>query len=283
MKHFELHLKEQFSFLGENGSDPILTAYLPFNMNEMPRQHQKRPTLLICPGGGYSIVSQREAEVVGLHFLPQGFNVFVLNYSVAPHRFPTQIREVAAATELIHQNAEEWNVDTERVAIMGFSAGGHLAAHYSVAFDCAEVRAVLPESKPVNATVLGYPVITAEPEISHSGSFKNLLGVEELTPEQIEKFSCDRHVRDTTAPTFLWHTAEDGCVSVQNTLLYAQKLAQHKVPFEVHIYPFGCHGLSTCDHQVVDNLTVEIQYDSAWLSDVKKWFDYIWPFRRTKD
>ena len=101
MRYEVLHLKDRFPFLGENGCDPTLEVYLPQIMTEMGRHDWKRPSILICPGGGYAGVSQREGEPIGLHFLPEGYNVFVLTYSVAPNRFPTQLREVAAAMELI--------------------------------------------------------------------------------------------------------------------------------------------------------------------------------------
>lgn len=144
-----MHLKKFFPQLGTESIDPTVTAYLPDNLVEMRRQNQKHPCLLICPGGGYAMCSQREADPIAYHFLPEGYNVFVLNYSVAPSRFPTQLREVAAAMELIYRYAEEWHCDSTRVEIMGFSAGGHLAAQYSTCFDWPEVREAFPDSKPV--------------------------------------------------------------------------------------------------------------------------------------
>ena len=122
-------------------------------------QSQDRPAVVVCPGGGYRRVSQREGEPIALHFLPHGYNVFVLWYSVSPNRFPTQLREVAAAMELLHENAEAWHCDTDKIAIMGFSAGGHLAAHYSNAYHWPEVREMFPRSKPGSATLLCYPVM----------------------------------------------------------------------------------------------------------------------------
>lgn len=275
MIHKTLELKDHFDFIGKNSENPALDIYLPYNMTEMNRQNQKRPCLLICPGGGYGMCSQRESEPIALHFLPEGFNVFVLTYSVAPNRFPTQIREVAAAMELIYANAQEWNCDTEKIAIMGFSAGGHLAAHYSTMFDCKEVREVLPESKSVNASVLCYPVITADFSFAHQGSIINLLGREPENSEEADYFSCEKQVRDITPPAFIWHTAQDGCVPVKNSLLYAGALAQKSIPVELHIYPFGGHGLSTCDKHTVDNVDNIIAYDSAWLDSLKKWFRLI--------
>ena len=124
MIYEKIHLKEHFDFLGANDADPTLELYLPRNLSEMKREQQKRPCMLILPGGAYAFCSQRESEPMALHFLPEGYNVFVLTYSVAPHRFPTQLREVAAAMELIHANADKWNCDVSKIAIMGFSAGG---------------------------------------------------------------------------------------------------------------------------------------------------------------
>ena len=206
MKCETLHLKEIYPFLGGDGRDAVLDCYLPYNMPEMHREAQKRKTLLICPGGGYYFVSEREGEPIAVHFLAAGYNVFVLHYSVDVHRFPAQICEVAAAVELIRARADEWNCDAERLALLGFSAGGHLAAHYATAFDCAAVRAFFPASRNVNAVLLGYPVITAETGVTHAGSFEHLCGHFPLTADEDAQLSCDRLVRDDTPPTFLWQT-----------------------------------------------------------------------------
>lgn len=274
MRYDTIHLEERFPFLGEDGKDPRLEIYLPENMAEMGREHRKRPCLLICPGGGYCACSHREAEAIAVHFLPEGMNVFILWYSVAPHRYPAQLREAAAAMELIHQNAEEWNCDPSKIAILGFSAGGHLAAHYTNAYDCAEVRAVFPESKPVNASVLCYPVITADPAFSHAGSFQNLLG-HAPDAKEIERFSCDRLVRAETPPAFLWHTSTDDAVPVMNSYLYAMALAKFGIPTELHVYPFGQHGLATADCQTVDDMNENIVHASAWLPAAKRWLRLI--------
>lgn len=271
MIHEVLYLKDRFPFLGEDGKDPNVSIYLPEPMWEMGWEDKKRPCLVVIPGGGYAMCSQREAEPIALQFLPEGFNVFVLRYSVAPHRFPTQLREVAALMELIYENAEKWHCDTDRVAIIGFSAGGHLSAHYSTCYDIPEVREVFPESKPVQASVLSYPVISADPKIAHIGSFQNLLGVKNLTAEQEEKFSCDRQVTEKTPPAFLWHTAEDSVVPVANSLVYARALADHNVSVSVHIYPKGWHGLSTVDSQTNNTLPEDVCHAADWLSAVKKW------------
>lgn len=276
MIHEVIYLKERFPFLGENGNNPDVSLYLPDPMWEMNRGDKKRPCLVICPGGGYGMVSQREGEPIAFHFLPDGYNVFVLHYSVAPNRFPTQIREVAAVLELIHENADLWHCDTSRVAILGFSAGGHLAAHYSTCFDIPEVRQVFPDSKPVQASVLCYPVISADPAFGHLGSFRNLLGVDNLTKEQEEKFSCDRRVTEHTPPAFLWHTAADDCVPVVNSLTYARALADHNIPFALRVYPYGNHGLATVDGETNDNLSEAVTCAQAWLTDAKQFLEFVW-------
>ena len=275
MKCEVLHLKDYYPFLGEDNCDPTVEMYLPFNLTEMGRQNDKRPCMIVCPGGAYAFCSQREAEPIALQFLPQGYNVFTITYSVNPHRFPTQLREVAALMELIYKNADAWNCDTSKIAIIGFSAGGHLAAHYSTMFDCKEVREVFPESKSVNASVLCYPVITADPLHAEKGSIHNLVGKTDISPEETEYFSCEKNVKDTTPPAFIWHTSEDTCVHVMNSLLYAGTLSAHKVPFELHIYPYGAHGLSTGDAQTNGNMNEKIEHVGNWLTSLEKWLKLI--------
>lgn len=276
MNYQEIHLKERFPFLGENGRDPVLQVYvqdtLQREMTDMEERYGARPSVLVCPGGGYCFVSLREAEPIAVHFLPEGFNVFVLTYSVGEEdRFPVQLREVAAAMELIYENAAAWCCDTSRIAIMGFSAGGHLAAHYTNYYACPQVREVFPESKKVNASILCYPVITADPAYYHGGSIKKVAGHFPITEEEKDIFSCERQVTDATPPTFLWHTAEDNTVPVENTLFYAAALAAHKVPFACHIYPFGEHGKATADMHTCREVEPNTRYLREWLTSAKQW------------
>ena len=124
MRNKRLHLKDNYEFLGANGADPTLDLYLPFNMTEMGRGDQKRPCMLICPGGGYGFCSQRESEFVALQFLAHGFNAFVLTYSTETHRYPTQIREVAAALELKdHLYGGKWDWMDIAITMAGVGVG----------------------------------------------------------------------------------------------------------------------------------------------------------------
>ena len=269
MEYKRIHLNDFFPALKKTDEDAVLEYYLPEKV--LIPEHNKRPCVLICPGGGYTGCSRREAEPIALQFLPESYNVFILTYSVAPHRFPQQLLEVAAALELIHQKADEWGCDSTKVAICGFSAGGHLAAHYSTCYDCDAVRAVFPNSKPVQASVLGYPVITADARYAHMGSFEGLIGHTPESLEEIAFFSCDQQVSATTPPAFIWHTSEDEVVPVMNSLLYAAALTRHNVPVELHIYPSGWHGLSTLDNQTCGPLSDPVFRARRWLDEVKGW------------
>ncbi len=275
-----VHLKEVFPVLGENGRDPYVTAYLADDLTEIGRDGQRRPCLLICPGGGYLDCSQRESEPVAFHFLPYGFNVFILTYSVFPNRYPVQIREAAGAMELIRRNAADWRCDPARTAIMGFSAGAHLAAHYSTSWDCPEVREVFPDSFPARASVLCYPVITTEEPWSIRRCFHVLAGKEDPLKEEIDRFSCEKLVRADTPPAFLWHTSVDPDVSAVNSLLYAQALTAYHIPFELHVFPFGRHGLATCDLMTndPDQLGPDEAYDHRWLEEAVKWLMRMLPW-----
>ena len=274
MRVFEIDLKEKYAFLGEEGRSPTLTCYLPQNMIAMGRADEMRPTILICPGGGYANCSEREAEPIALKFLNWGFNAVILRYSCAPHRFPVQLLEVAAAFEEIYANAGDWHCDTNKIGIIGFSAGGHLITHYSNAYDCEEVRKIFPNSKKPNFCVPCYPVISADESFAHKGSFINLLG-EYPSGDALKRFSCENLVTPNTPPTFIWHTTEDQSVPVKNSIVYAAALADNKVPFSLHIYPYGVHGISTVDHLTLDDekLDSKTLLAQVWLDEFKKWFD----------
>lgn len=272
MKHFVIHLKDHFPILGENEKDPYVEAFLPTNMDIDKCREAKRPCLVILPGGGYTRISPRESEPLALDFFSLGYHIFILHYTPGPeHNFPTQLREVAAVMELIHANTNNWLCDAEHVAIMGFSAGGHLAAHYSNSYDLPQIREIFPDSHGVQACILGYPVISADPAIAHFGSFRSLTGKELLSEEDIAFYSCEKLVTSKTPPTFLWHTAADQLVPVAHSIVYASALADHKIPFEVHIFPFGRHGLGNVKNDPAKIIPPEAFPNRQWLDLARSW------------
>lgn len=271
------YLKEYFPQLGENGCNAHIDCYVPWSFKHSGEalSTKKYPCMVVCPGGAYSRTSDREAEPIAMQFVAEGYRVVVVRYSCAPHTFPQQLREVAGAMELVYTHADAWNIDVTRIAIIGCSAGAHLAAQYTNRYDCSEVRQLFPESKPVQASVLSYPVITDDPQYKHAGSIENYLGYE---PTERNEKGCANEcmVSAKTPPTFIWHTSEDQVVPVQNSLLYAKALSDHKVPFEMHIYPFGEHGLSTVDEVVyMEEKPPHVARAHKWVEDVKTWLKMI--------
>jgi len=255
--------------LEEGAYKPYMTVYSISNMTEVDTG-KKRPTVLVVPGGGYNMVSQRCSEPIMTQFLAKGYTVAILNYSVRPAQYPTQLLEISRAVWLLRLHNEKYQVDTEKIAVIGFSAGGHLCANLAVSWNKPFISEMIgmPEgmNKP-NALILGYPVISSK-FFPHQGSFDTLLG-ENATDAQLDEVSCELHVGDHTPPTFLWHTANDNVVPVENTLAFSLSLAKQKIPFEVHIYPEGSHGLSICTNDV----NSPNEHASAWIESCLKWTD----------
>ena len=273
MEVFSIKLGEEYNL----GTNATLTAYLPQNLKEMGWENDLRPAVVLCPGGGYRMVSEREAEPVALKLLTLKLNVFILNYSVAPARYPTQLLEVAAAFDIITKNAKNWHTDKNNIGVMGFSAGGHLAAHYSNRFDIEEIKKVVKNPKQPDFCVLGYPVISADPAVCHLGSFKNLLGIEDVNKEIVENYSCDRMVNENTPKTFIFTTCTDATVPAVNSMLYSTALAKNNIPYCLHIYPYGRHGLATADEISCGekHLTSPAVYRVAdWIEEFKHWVRY---------
>ena len=228
-------------------SEAIISAYIPENSEEI-NINKKRETIIICPGGGYEFTSDREAEPIALKFVAQGFNAVVIRYSIAPVRYPTALLELAETVRYVREKEKEWNVDTEKVIVCGFSAGGHLAGSLGVLWNNEIIEKYLDiknEKVKPNAMILCYPVISSG-EFAHKGSFDSLLGEKEAEISR-ENLSLEKLVSIETPKTFLWHTFDDGTVPVQNSLLFSNALASNKVQFELHIYPSGVHGLGLCE------------------------------------
>lgn len=222
---------------------------------------QLRPFVLVCPGGGYAMTSDREADPIALAYLSEGFHSGVLRYSVGKDAaFPNPIVDLSVAIRIIRENAERWHVDSNKIAIVGFSAGGHLVAMQGVHWNDPEImklsNCVNGENKP-NALVLGYPVITSGC-FTHGGSMQNFLREyyadknEKEINEMIDYAACEKHVGEHTPPSFIVHTCKDNAVPVMNSLMFAEALNKNNIDFELHIYEQGEHGLAranqTTDH-----------------------------------
>ncbi len=268
-----VHLKDTYGNLGENGADPTLEIMVQDDFfKDTPR-----PAILICPGGGYCMTWGGEGQNVAFDYLAIGCNCFILRYSTSPHRYPTQVIEAAFALKYITENSEKFNIDVEKIAIMGFSAGGHVAASYCTLRGNDEILEKIPNPVNVSIALLCYPVITGE-EPTHVDSFRKLSGHEVITEEDVEKFSLERHVNsELTPPTFIWCNSDDWAVNPLNSLKYAAALGEKKIPYELHIFPEGKHGVSTGKYGLVKNPESEdIKHLSIWTElacrYIKKYF-----------
>lgn len=239
MNTYKLNLLEKET---EYGFMPTLTAYI---IDGNPNEVEMRPAVLVIPGGGYSNVSYREGERIALSYNAAGFHTFILDYSVSPHRHPLPILNAAKALEIIRENALKWNVDKDKIAVCGFSAGGHLAASISTLWNDKHIFGCDEDINKLHrpdASILCYPVISGG-EHTHKGSLINLTG-SETSNDLWDELSLEKRVDENTPPAFLFHTYADNVVPVENSLLYAEALRKNDVPFEMHIYPDGTHGLS---------------------------------------
>ena len=224
-----------------------LTAYVQQPSPEMPNQ-AVRPAVIVLPGGAYAFLSDREAEPVALSYLAAGFQAFVLRYTIGEkYGFRAALEDVSNAVKLVRDRAAEWHLDPDKIAVCGFSAGGHLAA----------ASGTLAAHKP-NALVLGYPCILES--TSHILAFPVPSLDEAVTPE--------------TPPAFLFHTRNDPAVPVENSLRFADALDRAGVPFEMHIFADGTHGLSLASkvtssgrpEMVCPDVAQWLPMSAAWLN-----------------
>lgn len=234
----------------------------------------RRPTVLILPGGGYEWKSEREAEPVALQLMTRGCNAAVLWYSTEPTRFPIALREVGKAMQLLHQNAEEWHIDTDQILVMGFSAGGHLAASYGVYWNHPEYAAdpsVAKFYQPAGL-ILAYPVITSDEQYSHEGSIRNILGEDYGKADAMDVVSLERHVGPQVPRTFVWNTVTDNSVPAMNSVLFVQALMQAGVSVEFHMYDRGVHGLSLATRETAEpGKDREQQECASWMELLDTW------------
>lgn len=248
-----------------------LVVYLWEQSEEI--KNTPRPMILMCPGGGYAMTSDREADPIAAQFIAMGYNVAILRYSTMPAEYPVALLEVCASMKLIYENHKDWNVDPQKIVIQGCSAGGHLAASYGMFWHeewLAEKSGIQTGDLKPAGMILCYPVITSG-EYAHRGSFEALLR-NQYTEEMLEHNSLEKQVSFHTPPVFLWHTYTDDCVPVENALLLVGAMKKYNIPVEFHMYPTGGHGLSTCSRLAETKEGYGVQKEcQSWLSLVKDW------------
>lgn len=279
-----MKIVEFIPFENTNGR---VTAYLHSPITEMEIHRTQFPVMVICPGGGYNFCSQRESDPVAFEYLAAGYNVFILRYSVGDKaKDLVPLKELSSTIMKIRENAQLWNCDSDKIAVCGFSAGGHLTASIATLWNNPTLLETFDNknglNKP-NAVILSYAVVSGDPEIYHGGSIKRACGIafekalDLISPEEKERqlfFSLDRQVTSDCPPAFVWHTVEDDVVPVENSLRFIMSLQKNNISYEAHIFPTGRHGISVCTKEVE---TLE-EHNRQWVELSKKWlgktFDY---------
>ncbi|MFP7469889.1 alpha/beta hydrolase [Niallia taxi] len=288
--------------LWEDNAHVTLTAYLLENSQEF-QTDKKRPAVIICPGGGYLNTSDREAEPIALRFASKGYHTFVLRYNTYFREwvkdfkqlpevnerslYPNPLLDLAKAISLVRRNAKEWLVNPDAIALCGFSAGGHLAAsmavHWQDSFLQESIQASSDLFKP-NAVILGYPLLDYEwmkakverDADEYKKSFweissKAVFDTTTPTDQQLREASPARYVTINTPPVFLWHTADDDLVYAENALVFAVELTKHHIPYELHVFESGVHGLSLSDETTAGNAEHINEACQPWFDLAAAW------------
>lgn len=264
-------LYKYFSVKRKKNSAGYLNTYVPDGTPEL--NTKQRPAMLVCPGGGYGFLSDREKEPVAIRFLSKGYSTFTLEYSVDT-AFPVPLLEACMAIVYIRENSTKYFVDPNHVCAVGFSAGGHLVGMLATMFDDEVVKKALPDKLELvrpDAVILAYAVITSDSRYAHAGTFNIITGGKKSL---YQKLSLEKRVTNESVPAFIWHTKEDGAVPVFNALSMASAYYEHGVPFELHVFERGGHGLSLAnietslnEHNKMCNKNVQVWVDLAnnWL------------------
>lgn len=226
------------------------------------------PCMIVIPGGAYATVcDEHEGSKICKMLNENGFSAFILEYRVAPYHHPVMEYDVKRAIRLVRFKAKEFGIAENKIAIMGFSAGGHLCCMGALRFDYGvndgdEIDKV--SSRP-DLAVPCYAVTSFDEEIAHGGTRLNFLGEENL--DRWEEFSSEKIVPDDAPPFFIWATAQDQAVPPECSLRLASALIKKNIPCELHIFPYGLHGIG---------LGYEIPLSSQWSDLMVEWLDYHW-------
>lgn len=269
---------EKFNLRKEpiNGFMPTLTAYIIDDASTSEKA-RKRPCVVVFPGGGYWFCSEREAEPIALQFLAAGIPSVVVDYCVAPaNHYPSALEDASEAIKLVRKHADEWGIDRDKIAVIGFSAGGHLAASISTLWDEEPIKTPDGANKP-NAAILCYPVISSDDTIWHKGSFDNLCNGDEAL---VKAMSLENRVSEKTPPCFIWHTFTDGAVPVENSLVFANALRKAGVSCEMHIFPEGPHGLSLANSDTASREVEVNPHVAKWVELALDWLEDLFEKRK---
>lgn len=267
MRNETVDLYGAFGIVRPNGARGNLTCYIHDNSDQYC-PNRIRPAVLIIPGGAYYALSHREGEPIAIAYFAKGYNAFVLDYSCAPIRHPAQLVEASMAIAYIRANSIELHINNDQIVAIGFSAGGHLAAMLGTISDNGLVKEVLGtqanKSFP-NAVILGYSVITSDKNYCNKLSFDNLVGADEKMRACL---SIEKKINSSSAPAFIWCTADDEAVSAQNSMMLANAYFNAGVPFELHIFESGVHGMALANRETA-------YCSDCWSVDerVASWFD----------
>ena len=222
---------------------PGFPSEIPSIIHYTPTEKRSRAAVVIYSGGGYSHRAPHEGHGYAEFLASIGVSAFVVNYRVAPAHFPDELLDARRGVRFVRANAERFGIDPEKIAVIGSSAGGHLAAlvsNYRAPIEGEDTDEIDRLDPIPNAQILCYPVISSDPSVSHPGSYRNLLGDR---ADEAAAFDPELLVSDRTPTAFIWHTATDAGVNVINSYRYAAALRRANVPCEMHIFPIGSHGL----------------------------------------